>query len=102
MVTITVLNDKVTILNLLNKFSSDHKNITWKLNCAYSDGMGTTINQIKIFAPPGNRTIGVFSYQVESGKVLFCLFKSLTKTKSEGIVDMLLDLINYSKRLTIL
>jgi sterol desaturase/sphingolipid hydroxylase (fatty acid hydroxylase superfamily) len=56
------MKDKTTILNLLNKFSNDHKNISWKMKCAYSDGMGTTINQIKIIAQPGNRTIGIFTY----------------------------------------
>lgn len=72
------------------------------MECTYSDGMGTTFNQIKIFANPGNRTIGVFTYRVETGKVSFCMYKKLTKTKSENIVDMLLDMMNYSKGQTII
>jgi len=91
------MNDRETILNLLNKFSDDHKNITWKIECAYSDGMGTTINQIKIIAQPGNRNIGLFTYRVETGMVLFCMYKKLKKNNSENIVDLLLDMINYSK-----
>ena len=91
------MKDRTTILNLLNKFSTDHKNISWKIECSYSDGMGTTINEIKIIAQPGNRSIGVFVYKVETGMVLFCMYKKLKKSNSENIVDMLLDMINYSK-----
>ena len=91
------MNDQTTILNLLNKFSEDHKNISWKIKCSFSDGMGTTINQINIMAQPGNRTIGIFTYTVETGIVSFCMYKKLKKTKSEDIVDMLLDMMNYSK-----
>ena len=96
------MKDRRTILNLLNKFSNDHKNISWKMKCSSSDGMGTTINQIKILAQPDNRTIGIFSYRVETGMVSFCLYKKLKKTKSENIVDMLLDMMNYSKGETII
>ena len=96
------MKDRATILNLLNKFSNDHKNISWKMKCSFSDGMGTTINQINIIAQPGNRNIGVFSYQIETGIVIFCNYKKLKKPKSENIVDMLLDMINYSKAETII
>lgn len=91
------MHDRRTILDLLNKFSNDHKNISWKMKCTYSDAMGTTINEIKIIVQPGNRTIGIFAYNVETGMVLFCMYKNLKKPNSENIVDMLLDMINYSK-----
>ncbi|MBL4905649.1 MAG: hypothetical protein JKZ00_06510 [Flavobacteriaceae bacterium] len=91
------MKDRTTILNLLNKFSNDHKNISWKIECSFSDGMGTTINEIKIIAQPSNRSIGVFVYKVETGMVLFCMYKKLKKSNSRNIVDMLLDMINYSK-----
>ena len=91
------MHDRRTILDLLNKFSNDHKNISWKMKCTYSDAMGTTINEIKLIVQPGNRTIGIFAYNVETGMVLFCMYKNLKKPNSENIVDMLLDMINYSK-----
>ncbi len=91
------MKDSTTILNLLKKFSNDHENISWKMKCSYSDGMGMTINEIKIIAQPGNRSIGIFTYRVETGMVMFCTYKNLKKTDSENIVDMLLDMINYSK-----
>ena len=93
-----IVKGKSTIVNLLNKFTEDHNNITWNLTCEYSDGMGTSINQIKIIAHPGDRTIGIFSYRVETGEVLFCRYKKLKKPESEDIVDMLLDMINYAGR----
>ena len=91
------MGDHANIVSLLNKFSQDHENITSTLKCAYSDGNGTTINQIKIFAQPGNRTIGIFSYRVETGMVLSSMYKKLRGTNSEGIIDALLDMMNYSK-----
>lgn len=91
------MKDRTTILNLLNKFSNDHKNISWTIKCEYSDGIGTTNNQIKIIAQPGNRTIGIFTYNVETGIVSFYMYKKLKKTNSENIVDMLLDMMNYQK-----
>ena len=96
------MKDRTTILNLLNKFSNDHKNISWKMKCSFSDGLGTTINQINIIAQPGNRNIGIFSYRIETGRVLFCTYKKLKKPKSENIVDILLDMITYSKSETII
>ena len=91
------MKDRTTVLNLLNKFSSDHANISWKMECSYSDGKGTTINEIKIIVQPGNRVIGVFSYKMETGKVMFCSYKNFEKTNSMNIIDLLLDVINYSK-----
>lgn len=91
------MKDRTTILNLLNKFSNDHKDVSWRMKCVYSDGIGTTINQIKIIAQLGNRNIAIFTFRVETGKVLFCMYKKLKKTRSESIVDILLDMMNYSK-----
>ncbi len=91
------MHDRSTKLNLLNKFSNDHENISWKIECSYSDGMGTTMNQITVIAQPGSRNIGVFAYRVETGTVMVCSYKKMKKPNSENIVDTLLDMINYSK-----
>ena len=91
------MKDRTAILNLLNKFSSDHANISWKMECSYSDGRGTTINEIKLLTQSGNKAIGVFIYWVETGNVMFCSYKNLKKTNSTNIIDLLLDVINYSK-----
>ncbi|NRA10389.1 MAG: hypothetical protein HRT57_00365 [Crocinitomicaceae bacterium] len=91
------MKDRATILNLLNEFSNEHENISWKMKCTYADGMGTSINEINIIAQPGNRNIGIITYRIETGMVMICSYKKLKKTSSENIVDMLLDLINYSK-----
>ena len=89
--------DRTTILNLLNKFSKDRKDISWKMKCIYSDGMGTTINEIKIIAQPGNRSIGIFTYRIETGMVLFCMYNDMQRSHSGEIIDVLLDMMNYSK-----
>ena len=91
------MNERGTIFNLLNNFATKHKNISWKMKCLYSDGKGTTMNQIKIISLPQNNNIGIIVYQVETGIVSFFKYQKLIKGKSENIIDMLLDMINYSK-----
>jgi hypothetical protein len=91
------MKDRTTILNLLNKFSADHENVYWCIKCLFSDGMGTTMNEITIVAQPGDRNVGTFTYQVETGMVMHCHYKDLKKPKSRNIVDTLLDMINYSE-----
>lgn len=91
------MDDKATIVDLLNEFSKQHQDIAWKLECTYADGRGTTMNQITILSHEDQRKIGVFGYRVETGVVLFCTYKQLKKTDSENIIDLLLDVINYSK-----
>ncbi len=92
-----MLNIQSTIRNLLDKFSADNENFSWEMSCAYSDAMGTTINQITIFHRDSKTIIGIFTYHVETGNVLCCMYDKLTKTPTEGIVDMLLDMMNYEK-----
>jgi hypothetical protein len=91
------MKDKTTVLNLLNKFSSMHDNISWKMKCSYSDGRGTSVNEIKIIKFPENRSLGIISYQIETGLVMHCSYKNLKKETSGHIVDLLLDMINHSK-----
>ncbi|PHS09231.1 MAG: hypothetical protein COA88_05420 [Kordia sp.] len=91
------MNERGTIFNLLNNFTTKHKNISWEMKCLYSDGKGTTMNQIKIISLPQNNNIGIIVYQVETGIVSVCKYQKLIKGKSENIIDMLLDMINYSK-----
>ena len=62
------MKDRHTILDLLNKISRDHQNISWKIKCAYSDGMGTTINEIKLLRKSRKKGIGRLLYRVETGK----------------------------------
>lgn len=85
-----------TITGLLDSFVSKHNNVSWKINCCYSDGRNTVINQINIYAQPGDRTIGIISYNVKNGAVCYCMFKKMQITKTENVVDVLLDMMNYS------
>ncbi len=86
-----------TVINILDQFAADHENISWEMSCAYSDGMGTTINQITILHTDSKAIIGIFTYHIETGNVLCCMYDNLTKSPTEGIVDMLLDMMNYEK-----
>ena len=89
--------DRSTILDLLNKFSNDNEAFSWKMKCTYSDGMGTAVNQIDIIAKSDNRCVGVFTFNITTGKVMICSYRDLKKARSGNIIDVLLDLINYSK-----
>ncbi len=96
--TVHKMEKRTTIFNLLNVFSNIQKNVSWKIKCIYCNGTGVTINQINIVTLPENSNVGMFIYQVETGRVSFFKYKSLKKSNSEDIVDMLLDMINYSKK----
>lgn len=94
------MDQRGTVFNLLNKFSAEQDNVSWKMKCLYCNGKGVTINQIKIILHPDNDNIGILVYQVETGIVSVCKYKTLLKGKSENIIDMLLDMINYTKKQT--
>ena len=91
------IKDKATILDLLNKIVQKNTGISWKMKCLFSDGKGNTLNQITLLRQSDKRSIGIFTYQVESGEVQFCNYKDLKKPKSENIIDLLLDVMNDVK-----
>lgn len=90
-----MMNNRETILNILNKFIQDQEHISWNMICCYSDGMELSINQINIIDQSKNRTIGIITYRDDTGEVLFCMYKELKKRPSDTIIDVLLDLMNY-------
>lgn len=92
------MTESTIISNLLKKLSEDHPDISSKLRCCYSDGMGETIYEITVHQQPGNRYKGNITFQLESGKVLLCKYKGLKISHSEDVVDTLLDLINYENK----
>ncbi len=91
------MTDKEQILLLLKRFSTENSGFSWSLHCRYSDGMGTTINEICILAPPDKRAVGILTYQVETGKVFFCSFKGYVPTPSQDIIELLEEIIYYSR-----
>jgi len=92
------MNDRKTILNLLNKFSREQEDISWNMICCYSDGIEVAINQINIIDISKMRVVGIITYRVDTGEVYFCMYKKLKKSPSDTIIDVLLDLMNYDKR----
>lgn len=68
------------------------------MKCLYCDGKGITMNQIIFISQPECNSIGTFVYQVETGIVTVCKFKTLQKSSSQNIIDMLLDMINHFKK----
>jgi len=91
------MNNRETIRNLLNKFSRDRGNISWNILSSFSDGLEVSINQINLIDQSTMRTIGIITYRVDTGEVLFCLYKHLKKSSSSTIIDVLLDLMNYHR-----
>lgn len=89
------MSDSATIANLLKKITEDHPDITSRLQCCYSDGMGETIYKITIHKEPGHQYKGTITFQLENEKVLLCNYKGFKEQGAENVVDILLDLINY-------
>ena len=91
------MTDKEQILNLLKTFSTENSGFSWSLHCRFSDGLATTINEIRILAAPDMRAVGILTYQVETGKVFFCNFKGHSLPPSQDIIELLEEIIYYSR-----
>lgn len=92
------MSDKFTIINLLNKLATDQK-ITWRMKSLFMNGQDKSVLEILIFTIPEQRRKGQITFQADSGKVLKVKYRGFSNTPAENIVDMLLDVINFEKRL---
>lgn len=92
------MSDRNTIIDLLNKLASENEQLSWQITCLYSDGKGITFNQIKLKELGKQTIIGTISYQVETNQVHYCKYKNFDKTQSESVIDLLLDIINDTKK----
>ncbi|HHP7242206.1 MAG TPA: hypothetical protein ACFCUD_11060 [Cyclobacteriaceae bacterium] len=90
------MNDHNVIVDLLNNFSSQHNNVSWKINCVFSDGRNKIMNQIRVYNDINHRTLGTFTYDTTTGITQCFFYKGLRSHKPENIVDVLLDMINHS------
>lgn len=90
---------KKNILGLLAKMTHDFQDLTWKINCTYSDGKGQNIFKITIsdINPPYLQ--GYVTFRLEDGCVINCRYKALQHSYGENIIDTLLDIIILEKRL---
>lgn len=91
-----VMNDKFTIINLLNKLATEQK-VSWRLKSLYTNGQDKNVLEILIFTLPEQRRKGQITFQADSGQVLKMQYKGFSPTSAENIVDMLLDVINFEK-----
>lgn len=90
------MNDKFTIINLLNKLATEQK-ISWRLKSLYKKGQDQNLLEILIFTLPEKRAKGQITFQADSGQVLKVQYQGFSTTSAENIVDMLLDVINFEK-----
>ena len=90
------MSDKFTIINLLNKLSSEQK-VSWRIKSQYANGQDKNVLEILIFTIPEQRRKGKITFQANSGQVLKVQYKGFSNKPAENIVDMLLDVINFEK-----
>ncbi len=89
----TTQANKTLVKNLLNKLSEVRKNITWRINNTYSNGIDNTVLEIQIFEDKVQT--GRIAFQLEDGHVINYRYKDLEKRIPIQIMDMLLDVIGY-------
>ena len=88
---------KSTIVNLLNYLIEQHRDLTWKLDCCYSDGKDLIIYKILINSLQNNQIKGNIQFNSSNGEVLNFNYLGFKLKDKTGIVDLLLDLCNYEK-----
>lgn len=85
--------NKTLVRSLLDKLQEVGKNITWRINNTYSNGIDNTVLEIQIFE--NKIQTGRIAFQLEDGHVINYRYKDLEKRLPIQIMDMLLDVIGY-------
>ena len=88
---------KSTIVNLLNYLIEQHRDLTWKLDCCYSNGKDLIIYKILINSLQNNQIKGNIQFNSSNGEVLTFNYLGFKLKDKTGIVDLLLDLCNYER-----
>lgn len=85
--------NKTLVKSLLNKLTEVGREITWRINNSYSNGIDNTVLEIQIFE--SKVQTGRIAFQLEDGHVINYRYKDLEKRIPIQIMDMLLDIIGY-------
>ncbi len=92
-----IIDNKALVKNMLTKLEELGREISWKINNTYSNGINNTIFEIQIFEQ--STQTGLIAYQAEDGHVINYRYKDLEKRLPIQIMDMLLDIISYELKL---
>lgn len=90
---IVAKENKTLVKSLLNKLTEVGREITWRINNSYSNGIDNTVLEIQIFE--SKIQTGRIAFQLEDGHVINYRYKDLEKRIPIQIMDMLLDIIGY-------
>jgi hypothetical protein len=88
------------VKELLDKMVTDLPGYRWDSMCAFSDGMGMTLIELNIFRREGQEAAGRIAYQLETGEVQRFHYTPIKADAPEMIVDFLLDVYNFEKRMS--
>ncbi len=88
---------KNTIVNLLNFLIEQHRDLTWKLDCCYSNGKDLIVYKILINSLQNNQIKGNIQFNSSTGEVLNFKYSGFNLKYKTEIIDLLLDLVNYEK-----
>jgi hypothetical protein len=81
------------VMGLLNKLTTDHKNISWSVKCCFTDGTGNSFHQIHLCWRKLKKEKTIF-FQMETGKVLINGCQGVNTNEADTIIDVLLDIMN--------
>lgn len=88
--------EKYTIINILNKLAAEHK-LYWQIKSAYQDGLDQNMLEILIYTLPRQARRGHILYDGNTGLVKRAQYTGLREQPADGVVDMLLDVLNFEK-----
>lgn len=81
------------VRGLLTKLSEMKKELHWRINNTYSNGIDNTVLEILIFE--SSLQTGRIAFQLEDGHVINYRYKDFEKQLPAQIMDILLDVIGF-------
>jgi hypothetical protein len=84
-----------TVIEILKEISRVNPEITWKMNCCYSDGEFQTLYEIFFKESHTNKVMGRILYCMENARVVRMRYRGLGKIRTENIIDALLEVLYY-------
>lgn len=94
------VNINKAVKHLLDKLVEDLPGYRWDSVCSFSDGAGTTMIELNIFRRDGQEAAGHIAYRMETGEVHRFQYLPIKDNAPESIVDFLLDVYNFEKRVS--
>ncbi|WP_027000443.1 hypothetical protein [Eisenibacter elegans] len=87
----------ITILNLLVKLCAEQPRLRWQIKGEFEESHGCMVYNILFYEYQSNKLKGQISFYPHNEQVISFRFAEYQGIKPETLIDLLLDLINYTK-----